>query len=187
MRINENFLFEELEEVSKEPPFVVSDMNGEHRVICLTEEPEISSYLYREEIIPKEIYTLNKWLRQHREDYVRLYHGTSAKISVKEQGLLTTSMKRRRSYQSESGYVYLSLYPSSARTFGEMGYPYDDVVVYAVDVKIKELRPDTDQLYNKRMYMNEEIGNTLADSLIFGHGARIKRALKPWEIKLTDY
>ena len=71
-----------------------------------------------------------------------------------------------------------------------MGYPYDTVVVYAVDVKIKELRPDTDQLYNKRMYMtgdNGEIGNSLADSLIFGHGARIKRALKPWEIKMTDY
>jgi hypothetical protein len=57
---------------------------------------------------------------------------------------LPTSAKRRNSYQSTSGYVYLSVWPSLARTFGELGNPYDDVVVYAVDIKVKELKPDLD-------------------------------------------
>jgi hypothetical protein len=60
------------------------------------------------------------------------------------QGLLPTSAKRRNSYQSTSVYVYLSVWPSLARTFGELGNPYDDVVVYAVDIKVKELKPDLD-------------------------------------------
>ena len=87
---------------------------------------------------------MKNWLREHKDDYVRLYHGTSISYDIPYQGLLPTSARRRKSYQSESGYVYLSVWPSLARTFGEIGNPYSETVVYAVDIKVSDLRPDTD-------------------------------------------
>ena len=128
---------------SQEPDFSVSDIEGEHRVIDLRKEPA-AAVIYNEECTDKEIKSFNKWLRSHANDYVRLYHGTASKFDILNQGILKTTPKRRNSYQSENGYVYLSLYPSSARMFGEMAYPRQDVTVYAVDVKIKELHPDLD-------------------------------------------
>ena len=98
----------------------------------------------------------NRWLSLHRNDYVVLYHGTSANIPVMTEGLRKTSLKTKRSIQSETGYVYLSLWPDSARTFGEISYPYDDVKVYAVIVKVQDLRPDKDQLFNKRRWDDSE-------------------------------
>lgn len=89
--------------------------------------------------------------------------------------------------QSATGFVYLSIYPQSARTFGELAYPRKQVTVYAVDIKIKELLPDKDQLRNKRLYGQFDIDDTLADSLIFGHGARVKRNILPYELSSTDY
>ena len=106
------------------------------------------------------------------------------------EGLLRTTSRRRNSAQSESGYVYLSIYPSSAKTFGEIAYPRDEVIVYAVDIKIKELKPDKDQLVNKRRWgygQFDFLGDSLAESLIFGHGARVRRDIRPYEIKKTDY
>ena len=104
------------------------------------------------------------------------------------QGILKTTSRRRNSAQSTSGFVYLSLYPDSARTFGELAYPKQDVLVYSVDIKIKELKPDSDQLRNKRLWDAEcKIGDTLADSLIFGHGARVARNIYPYEIGVTEY
>ena len=132
---------------------------------------------------PESIARLNKWLRSHKDTTVRLYHGTGAGRPIMHQGLLPTSAKRRNSYQSTSGYVYLRVWPSLARTFGELGNPYDDVVVYAVDIKVKELKPDLDQLFNKRATgAYDYAGNTLADSLIIGHGARVRRKIWPYEI-----
>lgn len=174
---------------SQEPPFVVGDINGEHDVIDLRTSPE-TSIIFNELCTEKDVRRFNQWLRTHADDYVRLYHGTASKFDIRHEGLKKTTAHRRHSYQSTSGFVYLSIYPSSARTFGEMAYPGQDVTVYAVDIKIRELRPDTNQLVNRRRFGYGEfdhIGNTLADSLIFGHGARVSRAIRPWEIKQTDY
>lgn len=117
-----------------------------------------------------------RWLRKNRNTEITLFHGTAAKLPILEQGLLPTSaVRRRRSYQSGSGYVYLSIFPSSAKMFGEMGYPGQRVVIYAVKVKIKELRPDKDQLRNMRYFAQKQgLFDTLEHSLIFGHGARVK-------------
>ena len=73
-----------------------------------------------------------------------------------------------------------------AKTFSEIGNPYDEASVYSVVIKIKELKPDTDQLRNKRLWDKDflEMGNTLADSLIYGSGARVKRNIEPYEISL---
>lgn len=175
MRINEDYL--DFLEVLDE------DYNGdaETAVVDFKSLPE----MYDES--PESIARLNKWLRSHKDTTVRLYHGTGAGRPIMQQGLLPTSAKRRNSYQSTSGYVYLSVWPSLARMFGELSNPYDEVVVYAVDIKVKELKPDLDQLYNKRATgAYDYAGNTLADSLIIGHGARVRRKIWPYEITVFE-
>ena len=170
------------EEQEKEPSFSASDIAGEHNVISLRELPFIHDET------PEGVERMKKWLREHKDDYVRLYHGTSSSFDIAHQGLLPTSARRRNSFQSQSGYVYLSVWPSLARTFGEIGNPYHETVVYAVDIKVSDLKPDTDQLYNKRMTGEYDFaGNTLADSIIIGHGARVRGKIEPWRIKLTSY
>lgn len=146
-------------------------------------DEQFSKYFYKD-VTVKEIKEFNKFLNTHKEHYVLLYHGTSSQIPVLNQGLYKTSQKTKKSLQSQSGFVYLSIFPDMAKTFGKMAYPYDDINVYEVFVKIKELKPDLDQLYNKRQYSGINIGNSLAESLIYGHGARVARNIYPYEIKL---
>ena len=78
------------------------------------------------------------------------------------QGILKTTSRRRNSAQSTSGFVYLSLYPDSARTFGELAYPRQDVLVYSVDIKIKEvgLRPG-EKLYEELLNDKEKTSATM--------------------------
>jgi len=175
-----------IEDAQKEKEFLTSDINGEHNVINLMTNPD-TSIIYNEEASQKQRLAFSKWLRQHREDYVRLYHGTDSDIPILKDGLKKTSTWTKKSIQSATGFVYLSIYPQSARTFGELAYPRKQVTVYAVDIKIKELLPDKDQLRNKRIYGQFDIDDTLADSLIFGHGARVKRNILPYELSATDY
>ena len=147
----------------------------------------IDKYIYNESPSKEDISELNRFLKKNKDSYIILFHGTSVRHRIKEQGLLKTTAKRRKSYQSESGYVYLSLFPSSARLFGEIAYPHDNVCVYSIRIPVKELKADKDQLRNKRLFSEEDVGNTLAESLIFGHGARVKRNILPYEIQLTIY
>ena len=162
-------------------------VNG-RKVFDLLEDEETSKFftLFTSEYDRKLVSEFNRWLRRHKEDYVRLYHGTSSKHDILGQGILKTTKRMRNSVQSESGFVYLSVYPNTAKTFGELSYPYDEASVYSVVIKIKELKPDTDQLRNKRLWGKDflELGNTLADSLIYGSGARVKRNIEPYEISL---
>ena len=174
--------------VLEENSYTISDIDGNHNVINLRECPDVQNYIYNDDPSDKDINMFNRWLSLHRNDYVVLYHGTSANIPVMTEGLRKTSMKTKKSIQSETGYVYLSLWPDSARTFGEIAYPYDDVKVYAVIVKVQDLRPDKDQLFNKRRWDDsKKIGDTLADSLVYGRGARVKRNIYPYEIRETEF
>jgi len=133
----------------------------------------------------KAVSEFNKWLKEHKDDYCEMYHGTDASLPILKNGLKKTSSRTKRSYQSQSGYVYLSIYPSMAKTFGEMGYPQKKINVYAVKIKISELKADTDQLNNKRMWSEiKKLGNTLAESLNVGSGARIKRNILPSELRI---
>ena len=149
-------------------------------------EPTIK-YVYNDIPTAKEIKQFAQILRQNRETYIILYHGTSARHNITTEGLLRTNRKRRNSYQSTSGYVYLSIFPSSARMFGEIAYPHEQVCVYAVRMKVRELLPDKDQLRNKRLYGNFDIGNSLSESLICCHGARVKRDINNYELRMTDF
>lgn len=124
------------------------------------------------------------FLRDHPNDFIRLYHGTAAKHEVMAKGLLPTSTNRRLSLQSGSGYVYLAYDPRTALDFARMGYSgqYTPLVVYAVDVTIRRLLPDRDQLADKRHYAGIDVGDTLADSLIYGRTARVKGKIEPYQI-----
>lgn len=135
----------------------------------------------------KKVKQFNKWLKDHKNEECELYHGTDASLPILKEGLKKTSSKTKKSYQSQTGFVYLSIYPSMAETFGSMSYGGKKVSVYAVTLKIKELLPDKDQLHNKRRWAEiEDLGNTLAESLNVGSGARIKRNIFPYEIKLIS-
>ncbi|MEJ8837644.1 GNAT family N-acetyltransferase [Ramlibacter sp. AN1133] len=136
----------------------------------------------------QDIAEFARWLRERPDCFVRLYHGTAAKHPVQEQGLLPTSMRRRNSYQSANGYVCASVYPSHAHQFGVMsalnsggdvsGYR---VAVYPVTVTLRRLCADLDQLRNRRMG-GVDCGNSLAESLIFGHGARMRGRVEPYAL-----
>jgi hypothetical protein len=135
----------------------------------------------------KRVRQFQTWLNQNPYvDELTLFHGTSAEFPIMDQGLLPTTHKRRNSYQSTSGFVYLSVFPSSARMFGQMAFPCKKVVVYAVTLTIAKLKVDMDQLKNKRIYTQLELKNTLSHSMVFGHGARHKGVVPPYKIKLTE-
>ena len=127
--------------------------------------------------------SFQKFINQNKYKYAILYHGTSAKHNIMEKGILPTSSKRRNSYQSSSGFVYLSNYPSTAKIYGEFAYPYDDIVVYKVRVPIKDLKPDLDNLKNHNIANPDEyVKPTLANSIIHGNSVRVARKIYPYEI-----
>ena len=129
-----------------------------------------------------------KFLSNNKDNVVRLYHGTSSKFNILETGLKRTKLKSKRSLQSEQGYVYLSVYPESAKTFGQFAYPNDDIIVYSVDILIGDLKPDHDQLRNVRLWnKNSEYGDSLIESLVLGNGARVKGDIPPYMIKEYKY
>lgn len=153
-------------------------------VIDLFEEESIRDVMKKYDDSDKDdIKVLNKFLRDNKYKALKLYHGTSVKNDINTKGLLTTKVKTKRSLQSQTGYVYLSMYKDSAKSFAELGYPYDDIVVYEVHVQIISLLPDNDQLYNKRLFSGLDVGTTLADSLVFGSGARVKGDIPNYMIK----
>jgi RNA polymerase sigma factor (sigma-70 family) len=131
----------------------------------------------------ESISRLKNWLKENPEAIVRMYHGTAAKHPIKEQGILPTSANRRNSLQSRSGFVSLSIYPGMAKTFAEMAYPQQDVTVYPVEVPVRMLVADVDQLKNKRMWSGYTGGNSLAESIAIGHGAQVKGSIPLWAIK----
>jgi len=100
-------------------------------------------------------------------------------------GLLPTTQNRRNSLQSRSGFVSASVYEGHARRFGEMAYPGHEIEVYAVTVCVRSLVSDADQLGNIRQHNSElsDLKNTLANSLVFGHGAQIKGKVESWYLQ----
>ena len=141
----------------------------------------VSHVFFREPTI-RTVAEMRRWIKAHYGEYVVMYHGTDSRIPVQSEGLLPTSARRRRSLQSQSGYVYLSVFPGMAQTFGEMAYPGRKISVYGVWVMVGDLLPDRDQLANQRAYAGRDFGSDLAASLVVGHGARIKGRIPPSSI-----
>lgn len=132
----------------------------------------------------QEVDELNKFLITNKDKEVYLYHGTRGDYPILEQGLKPTTKTRRNSYQSASGFVYLSVFPGSAKNFANAAFPTRKTVVYKVRTKISELKPDLDQLFNRRLYSGRELGNTLGESLAYGYGARVKGKIKAERIEI---
>jgi hypothetical protein len=121
------------------------------------------------------------WLKENPTAFVRLYHGSAALNPILAEGIKKTTARRRNSPQSSSGYVYLSVYPGMSETFSEFasanrGKTEDghSKAIYSVDLRVEELLHDSDQLRNQRLFAERNVGNTLAESLVYGHGARVK-------------
>lgn len=133
----------------------------------------------------EKIATLKKWLSKHgdkyKNEYVTLYHGTGISVPVLKEGLKPTSATRRRSYQATSGYVYLAPTYERAKTFGDLAN-MGKSKVYAVQVPVNKLLADRDQLNNQRA-VGVEVGNTVAESLVYGGSARVKGKIDLWQIE----
>lgn len=130
---------------------------------------------------------MKNFLKDNKNEIVRLYHGTSAKHKILKEGLKPTSSKTKKSLQSQSGYVYLNIYPTMAKTFSEMAYPKEKIIVYNIDIPIYKLKADINQLNNKRYWgRNYKIGNTLAESILYGSGARVKGKVEPYIISIYN-
>lgn len=132
-----------------------------------------------QERTPEGIKALATWLRENPNAFVTLYHGTAQSHPVMTQGLLPTTMNRRNSLQSRSGFVSLSIFQENAERFAKLGYPNQAIEVYAATLCVRSLVTDTDQLRNQRLFAGLDLKNTLANSLVFGHGAQVKGVSNP--------
>lgn len=133
-----------------------------------------------------KIEEMEKWIKLNKDiynpSYIKLYHATNPSIPVLEEGLKPTSLNRRRSYQSSSGYVYLANTPERAKVFGDLANQGRSIV-YEITIPVHKLKPDKDQLNNLRA-TGREIGNSLAESIIYGGGVAHKGKIEPYYITL---
>ena len=168
----------------KEAAFVNNVTLGFYQVpINVTKELLTIIYLDIDDSI--KVKKVNKFLRDNKGNLVYLYHGTSSDVNLEDDGLLTTKKSTKKSIQSEVGYVYLSAYEDSAKTFGRIGSPFTDTKVVKIEIAISNLKPDKDQLFNKRRAIGNLVGITLGDSLVYGSGFRVKGNIPNYMIKDT--
>lgn len=151
-------------------------------ILNLIEDSE-TSYLFFKEPTDSDIKFLNKYLKDNKYNLIELYHGTSSDNDIIGNGLLTTKIKTKKSLQSTPGYVYLSVFKNMANEFGSLAYPKKDINVYKITVPVYFLESDLDQIKNVRLWSNENIGETLADSALYGHGFCIKGNIPPYMIE----
>lgn len=162
-------------------------LNTWEKIYNFYKDEEFKHLFYNYDVPEKDINKFKTFLNINKEHYALMYHGTDSKIPIMDEGLKKTSLKTKKSYQSEVGYVYLSVFPEMAKKFGKMAYPdAKNIQVYQVFVKIKDMKPDKDQLRNKRIFSNMSVGDSLAESLIYGHGCRIASNIEPYKIKKFD-
>ena len=67
-----------------------------------------------------------------------------------------------------------------------LGYGINNATVYEVYTPVEWLKPDEDQLNNVRYHSNPDVGNTMADSFLYGHGFRVAGNIPPYAIKIND-
>ena len=166
------------------PGWLNTDKGSIAKAIKLYEVEELRGIFAKAEPDANDVAVLQRWLREHKNDSIVLYHGTDASLPISQEGLKKTSARTARSLQSGTGNVYLTPYPSYAKAFGQFAYPdkEDSIAVYDVAVKVSDLRPDKDQLKNKRM-AGVDLGNSLAASLLVGHSATVKHHIMNYDLQ----
>lgn len=161
-----------------------SARNFDIETIDLQETDIFKEIIKKGDNIPKEdLDKLNKFFRDNKYKAIKLYHGTSSEYNIENEGLLKTKLSTKKSLQSEPGYVYLSLYKDMAKTFAQIAYPNKDVTVYEVHIQIASLLADKDQIRNKRLYGKMDLKDSLAESVLYGSGFRVKSDIPPYMIK----
>jgi hypothetical protein len=148
---------------------------------------DLRDYDFLYDASKESVKNVNKLLRDSKFMKIRLFHGTSPNINILDDGLLVTKNKTKKSIQSEVGYTYLSIYPDSAKTFGNIAYGITNSIVYEIVVPIIHLKCDKDQIFNVNLYGDKNANETLGDSAIYGHGFRIKGDIPPYMISKTDF
>ena len=132
---------------------------------------------------PEKVKEMAAWIKEHsdlyKNYYVELYHGTDPSLPILEQGLKPTSATRRRSYQSSNGYVYLAVTPERAKSFGDAGNEGHSVV-YAVQIPVRTMLPDKDQLANHRSVGNipDALSDSIAVSIVYAGTVRQSKGHK---------
>lgn len=163
--------------------FAPDARNFDIEVIDPLENEITKEIIFKNNHTDEDIKKMNKFLKDNKYKALKLFHGTSAKFDIMDKGLLTTKTSTKKSMQSQTGYVYLSIFKDMAKKFGDIAYPYNDIAVYTVEVQIINLKPDKDQIRNKRLWGGVSSGETLADSMLYGHGFRVKGDIPPYMIK----
>jgi len=142
----------------------------------------LKSFLYSYDIDDDIRKDINSYFKKHKLDSIVLYHGTHPRNNILEEGLLKTTTKRRLSYQSTSGFVYLSIFPDKAKMYSDIGYGISNSIIYKITIPIEYIKPDLDNLYNKTI-VGYDVKETLADSLIFTHTFRVAGNIPPYMIE----
>ena len=166
------------------PGWLNTDKSSISKAIKLHEVEELRGIFAKADPDANDVAVLQHWLKEHKNDSIVLYHGTDASLPISEEGLKKTSARTKRSLQSGTGNVYLTPYPTFAKAFGQFAYPEkeDSIAVYDVAVKISDLRPDKDQLKNKRME-GIDLGDSLAASLLVGHSVTVKHNVMNYDLQ----
>lgn len=138
-----------------------------------------------EESVKKVKKFIQLYGNKYQNNQVKFYHATNADYDIENQGLLPTSKNRRNSYQSGSGYVYLANTPEQAKEFADFAFPRNNIAIYEVNVYFNQMLPNKDQIRNQRLYAGkEELKDTLANSIVFGGGIRVKGKIPSYQIHL---
>lgn len=137
---------------------------------------------------PEKVSAIKAWLAENRPKsrlrFVKFYHATGKNLPILHEGLKPATESRRRSYQSRSGFVYLANTPERAKVFGDLGNQSRSDV-YEVIVPVCHLLPDLDQLQNQRA-VGENVGDSLAESIVYGGGACVKGRIEPCQIRKME-
>lgn len=137
---------------------------------------------------------LNKFIKEQKANIytpieITFFHGSSIMDFEKilDKGILPTTKKNRNSYQSSSGFVYLTPYLYIAQIFGNYAAHWRqhssfnnekaNSIIYKIDVSITNLSPDRDQIINKnknKLEHEQPLSFNFAESLIEGKSIRNK-------------
>ena len=141
---------------------------------------DLKDYVYDES--PKSADYVTRYLKSKINCLIKVYHGTSPDIDLTD-GLKTTKINTKKSFQSEVGYTYFSIYPDSAKMFGDMAYGINNAQIYEILLPIIYILPDKDQLFNVRQSKDIWIKDTIGYSIVYGHGCRVKGDIPPYMMK----
>lgn len=130
---------------------------------------------------------LRNFIRGRRREYVVLYHGTTRERAERiiVEGLKPTTSTRRNSYQSASGYCYLTPDHEMAKAYAMHGAPMaPDHTVLRIIARFNRLQPDGDNIANKQREAGIVIASNAISSIAHCHSVRVRGRIGPESISI---